>query len=381
VIWVLRVQLFLLVIAIVFPCLAQDEAAEKRDDMGCYVDYVTEAYVCDEGPLAGREFINKAAAKESLKTLKKDAEKYKQATSEVGPAPAPDARAGKKAEAPAVPPDQLRFISWNMRSLVHDGSDYDRAAIVLADADLIALQEIDLKGQGKGFINVLADLVQAKAKQKICRAWVHDSSGERQSYGFMWKESSVGFVDGEGAMSDSCGMALIIRQAKPMKYGSRATFYLKAPKKFFEVVTMFSDKQPGREVSDLFRAVNDSKWPVLMAGDLKMSPGNSNLKDTAKYGFHSALRGGRAGWDNFWYRKTGVKNARRINLYEHFSDARRQDIQRSFVGISPITADFDLKEEVKESTILVPKVKPKQKVAKRSAKVSAKPKRKVTSDD
>ena len=79
-------------------------------------------------------------------------------------------------------PARLKIMSWNMKALAGEGSDFDRAALVLAQADIVALQEVDLRGQGKGFLNVIGNLIQAKTQQKICRAWVQgaEHSGRRR---------------------------------------------------------------------------------------------------------------------------------------------------------------------------------------------------------
>ena len=337
------------------PALGRGEAPPVADELGCFHDEVTDSYFCETGLLAGREFLSKAEAQDAYQEAKEKARQF-------GTAVQPESK-------PAPAKDHFIVMSWNMKALVHEDSDYDRAAIVLGDADLVALQEVDLHSEGKGFLNVIANLVQAKIQEKVCRAWVQGGNGERQTYGFLWKERTIGYLDGDGSMKDSCGeVALTIRQSKKMKLASQGTFFLKSEKKMFTLVTLFSEKKPkvpNKEVTEIFQSFNDSKWPILVAGDLKMGAANSAFKEVRKMGFQSALAGSKGGWDNFWFRSATLSQAGAVNLYRRFSDARHKDIERDFAGIFPIAAEFTLKENLEPVTTKV--------VSKKKSKKKSKP--------
>ncbi|MGZ3723550.1 MAG: hypothetical protein ACXVA9_11495, partial [Bdellovibrionales bacterium] len=230
-------------------------------------------------------------------------------------------------------------------------------------ADIVALQEVDLHSQGKGFLNVIGNLIQAKTQQKICRAWVQGGNGERQTYGFLWKEGTIGYVDSEGAINESCGeTATTIRQSKKMKLASQATFYFKAQKKMFVLGTTFMDKKPKtpeKSINELFKSLDEGKWPVVLAGDMKMGAGNAAFNGARKLGFHSAMSGGAKGWDNVWYRGAFLGEAGPVDLYRQFSDVRREDIKKDFSGIFPVMAEFSLREDAPSDTVaVVAKAKP-----------------------
>lgn len=369
------------IIILTFICLLMTlprgfaEEELSYDELGCHRDEVTDSIICDKGPLKGREFLSKGEAQEELVALKKKASENQGLNEDEKIAPAPaDFDADEKSEPPAQPakstPDRenLKVISWNVKALAHEGSDYDRAALVLGDADVVALQEIDLNQQGKGFLNVIANLVQAKTQEKICRAWVQGGNGERQSYGFMWKESTVGYVNDDGEMKETCGATgLTIRQSKKMKGASGGTFYFKAQKKMFVLGSMFSEgkmKSPDKNVNDVFKSFADEKWPVLVAGDLKLGPSNAAFNGARKMGFHSALKGGKSGWDNFWFRSAALVEAKPVNLYERFADVGRPDIEKTFGKVFPIMGKFNLKEEPKDSVEMVKKKTPAKKKSK-----------------
>jgi len=350
--------------------------ADELADYGCHLDEITDSYFCSTGPLEGREFVTKSEVEEAVQADKQRAkEEQKERPSEMlppspGPAIEPDNAAttaadAAKTEKPAEPQDHFIVMSWNMKALAGEGSDYDRAALVLSQADVAVLQEVNLKGQGKGFINVIANLIQAKTQQKMCRAWVQGANGDRQTYAFLWKENTIGYVDNDGMINEKCGeTAATIRQSKKMKLASEATFYFKAQKKMFVVGTVFLDKKPknpDKSVTDLFKSFDDSKWPVVIAGDLKLGPSNSAFNGARKLDFHSALSSNKKYWDNIWFRGATLSQAAPVNVYEKFADARQEDIHNGFSGIFPVAAEFSLTAPAVDTVSLVSKSKPKPK--------------------
>ena len=355
----------LLSVCVVLPYSASAAKSLSEDELGCHQDDITESYICDSGPLLGREFLSLSEAQDALQALKAKTQEQEAESGEEELTPSEPA--------PVAQPENtehLRVISWNIKALAGEGSDYDRAALVLADADVMVLQEVDLHGQGKGFMNVIANLIQAKTQEKVCRAWVQGSNGERQTYGFLWKEKTVGYLDSDGEMKESCGdTALTIRQLKKTKLASQGTFYFKAQRKMFVLGTLFMDRQPkspDKDVNEIFKSLDEGKWPVLLAGDFKMGAGNSAFNNARKMGFHSAVSGKKNAWENVWYRGAGVIQAGPVDLSERFSDARHEDIKKSFANIFPIMAEFNLREESKDSVSIVPKSKPKKKSTKGS---------------
>jgi hypothetical protein len=351
--------------------------ADSVAEYGCHHDEITDSYFCSSGPLEGREFLTQSEVEEAIlaeQKKTKDAQTAEHAEELLPPTagrPAPPTP--KK---PVVAEDHFIVMSWNMKALAGPGSDYDRAAMVLAQADVASLQEMDLHGQGKGFINVIANLIQSKSQEKICRAWVQAANGDRQGYGFLWKESTIGYVDNEGVINETCGdTAATIRQSKKMKMASEATFYFKAQKKIFVVGDVFVSERPknsDKSVNELFKSFDDSKWPVLITGDLKIGPSNSAFNLARKMEFHSALGNGkRKNWDNIWYRGVTLTQASPVDVFEKFSDARHEDIHQGFSGIYPVAAEFSLKLPSTDDLSVVGKAKAKSKAKSKKKSVKA----------
>lgn len=352
-----------------FALSAHIFAAEKKkdtppDDFGCHLDEITDSYFCSSGPLEGREFLTKSELDDAVEEYKaKQKEFAAERPSEMLP-PSPEAPKSPDVRKENLENRNLKIMSWNMQALAGDGSDYDRAAMVLGKADVIALQEVDLKGQGKGFLNVIGNLIQAKTQDRICRAWVQGANGERQTYGFLWKEKAVSLVEDGGGMSDVCGeSATTIHQSKKMKGASIAMFYFKPQKKMFVLGTAFLDKKPkapDKTMSEIFKSLDEGKWPIMLAGDLKLNANNSAFKDVRKLGFRSAVSGSSGKTlDNMWYRGATLKEGSLVDLYVEFSDVRKEDIKRDFSGIFPVMAEFSFKDEnVSDNLVIVSKAKP-----------------------
>jgi exonuclease III len=344
------------------------------DEAGCHRDDVTDSWFCSSGPLEGREFLTRQELDEALigekAKLKAQEKQAEEEQLPPGPAPLPEP-ASKQEKAP-----QVHFIvmSWNMKALAGEDSDYDRAALVLAQADVIALQEIPVKDQGKGFINVIANLMQSKTQEKICRAWVQAANGERESVAYLWREGTIGFVESDGQISESCPeKAATIRQSKKMKLASQATFFFKTQRKMFVLGNAFTDKKPkDAAVNDTFKSFDDSKMPVIIAGDFKLSTGNNAFKEARKLDFKAAMSPKRANWDNIWFRGAKLLQGGPVDVYKKFADTNREDIKHGLSGIFPVAAEFSLEKPVETDSIAIVKRSTKPSPKKKSAKKSSK---------
>ncbi len=302
------------------------------DELGCRTIESTGVYQCEVGSLAGREFSSKA---EALLQSEKPVTEI------------------ETTRAPGTV-DHLKILSWNVKNLARGGSDYDRAAIVLGDADLVLLQEMESEAQkGKGFLNVMADLIQGRNKEKICRAWTQAAGGGRLRYGFIWKNSKIGVVDSAGELKEDCGpLALTIRQGKKLKMAMRATFFSKAERKVFLVNSVFIDKKskdPAKEVLELFAGLSDSEWPIIVAGDLRIGAENAAFDEARKVGFRAAIgsdkRSGNSSVENFWFHNAWPIEAHTVNLFHRFPDSPHLDIVQGLSEQFPIMAEFSLNEE------------------------------------
>jgi hypothetical protein len=267
------------------------------------------------------------------------------------------AEAITKTEGPA-PDERLILMSWNVKALAREGADYDRAALVLADADVVILHEMNLAGQGKGFLNVLGDLMEGKSKQKFCRAWVQAADGTRMPYGILWRESMVGYMEMNGEMHEECSSTPItIWQHKDLHHGIHATFYTKMPRKVFELAAVFYDKKPksAQQLGEIFHSAGSKQWPILMAGDFKIGARDSMFNEVGKSGYQTALdstkRSGRASLENFWYKNAVLASSGTVNLYQRFGDSRRRDIEQGLSDLFPIAIEFRIRADPKEEQL------------------------------
>ena len=279
-------------------------------------------------------------------------------------------------DTPALGSDERVIVmAWNIKALAREGSDYDRAALVLADADIVVLHEMDITTRGKGVLNILAGLMETKTKKKYCRAWTQAADGTRMQYGFMWREAVIGFMEPGGLMHEDCAQApFVIRQDKGMRHGVHASFYSKAPRKMFELAAVLFSKKPqgAAEVNDLFRDMSEVQWPVVVASDFKVSPHDTVMTDVTQNGYRFAIdsgkRSGRSSLENFWYRNGALASSGTVNLYQRFGDSRRQDIEKGLSDLFPIAIELRTQEggteEMSSALVAKSKAPPKQGAAK-----------------
>jgi len=367
----------LILFAAVFLALSCFARADD-DEAGCHLDDVTDSWFCNSGPLEGREFLTKQELDEAMiaEKAKVKAQEKEAQDEQLPPGPTPLSAPAKKEDKQEAPQVHFIVMSWNMKALAGEDSDYDRAAMVLAQADVVALQEVPLKDQGKGFINVIANLVQAKTQEKICRAWVQAANnGERQTVAYLWREGTIGYVESDGQITESCPeKAITIHQSKKMKLASEGTFFFKTQKKMFVLGDAFTEKKPkDAAVHDTFKSFDDSKMPVIIAGDFKLSAGNSAFNSARKMGFKAAMSPKKANWDNIWFRGAKLLQGGPVDVYKKFADIKKEDIKHGLSGIFPVAAEFSLDKPVETDTVEVVKKKPaktasKKKPSKKSKK-------------
>lgn len=267
-------------------------------------------------------------------------------------------------------PDRLNVVSWKMKK----GSfkyDIDRVASVMSSADLIVLQDIEFNENGETSVNVIANILEKRLGEKVCRGWFKNGVGKRNRFGFIWRDQQIAHVDKNGEMKESCSNRPVVMRTETKDYGI-ATFFLKSNRRLFVVnsVDLQSLKNPDGEITRLFRPYSDTEWAVVYAGDLKTSAKSSAFKEPKKWNFKSALDGsapksGRKGakrpYDNLWFKNISLISAAPVNLYEHFPELNPAEVDSTLGDIFPIRAEFTFSDREAEAvqTQLISKKKSK----------------------
>lgn len=322
------------------------------DELGCHRDPPGAKYHCHTGTLKGREFGSKeeaervvmaaraSGADEDFNVVIEDSpevmkQKATEAAAALPPPPAPD-----KA---ALNPELLKVVSWKIKKK-GEKLDFDRIVNVLSEADIAILQGLDLDEVGKGPLHITGDVLQRRVNEKICRAWFRNSSGAKERFGILWRDSTVGFVEKGGAIREHCGeMAVIVPIAKKKdeKGIASSMFYSKVQKRMFLLGTVDLNSKPAKpekEVPGLFSALEVKDWPAIVTGDLKT--GTQNIK---KWDFAAALtKSPKTGQENIWIKNAVVVHSTPINLYERFSELKEKDVDKNVSEHFPMLAEVAL---------------------------------------
>jgi len=96
--------------------------------------------------------------------------------------------------------ESLRLLSWNIQNLGQEktSEQVEQIASVLCDYDLVAIQQIDAKGQsGENAVNRLINVLNRKGEQWefIISKPTKTRKKDRKRYAFLWKSNQVEIVD------------------------------------------------------------------------------------------------------------------------------------------------------------------------------------------
>jgi hypothetical protein len=340
------------------------------DELGCHRDPAGSPYHCHTGALKGKEFTNKDEAQRAIASVSAEgaSESDFAVTYEDGPqmlpaSPSPNLEPMKDAALPPppeAPPKAvineklLKVVSWNVRK--REKIDYDRIVNVLAEGDIAALQGLDLDEKGKGPLHIIGDLLQNRINDKVCRMWFKTSSNGRESYGILWRNSTVGYVNPSGDIKENCGeMAVVvpITQGKNQRAVAASMFFSKVQKKMFQLGTIWLEKRPGNaksEIPKLMKPLSSSSYPTIVVGDMKFP-----TTDIKKWDFKSAIgkapinakkdRGSKAITGNIWTRNAVVVRGLHLNLYDRFAEMAVKDIESTVSTSFPMLAEVALTKD------------------------------------
>lgn len=273
------------------------------DSIGCHIDEITGNYHCHQGELEGREFISKEIAEDALQAMKSQAD-----ADHVDELQVSTIKSGKQTEESDGEPD-LRLMSWSARQFGKEGFDYDRAAIVSGESDLLVLQDLRFALGGTDPLQILAEVMKQRYGRDYCKAWLKMPSGLR--HGFLWRDDHLGYVNAKGEIRESCDGGVI--RFEPKKDVATATFLTKKQKRMFTVVSLFSEKKPknfDREVFPAFKSVSNQAWPVFVVGNFQTGTSDKVLKKVKEARFVAAVqRAGKGAKDNVWFKDAGLISA------------------------------------------------------------------------
>lgn len=277
------------------------------------------------------------------------------------------ATSGNGGAADAEPKELLNIITWRMKK-GSDKVDVDRMANVIASADITVLQDVEFNERGETAVNVIGNILEKRASEKICRVWFKTAKGDRGRFAFLWREAAVGFVEKDGTMHDNCAARPFVLHSEAKDYGY-ATFYLKSNRKLFILTSIGLDSVPReREIPRYFRGYADSGWSIIFAGDLKTSTHSNGFNDVKRWSFKSALqtiapkgKGVVRRLENIWFKNIALISASPVNLYEQFPEMSRTDVDGLIGQSFPIRAQFSFSEREAEEvqTQLISKKKSK----------------------
>lgn len=335
------------------------------DVNGCHEDSTTGGYHCHTGPLAGREFVSANEAADALQALQ--TQDTRDASDEQL---APFTPSQTESTQPALPASlqPLRALSWNFSTIGKERKEYDRLVSVLADYDIAALQEVEFTQQGETPLMVIANLLQKRLGERICKGWFKSSTGDRGRHAFLWRDQVVAYVEKNGEFHEHCPDAPQVIRIDSKKLNPMepyyATFFLKPKKQMFVMASVFWDKKPkkaDREIASAFRKLSGLAWPIVVAGNFKISPKDKAFKETTNMKFKPVLEV-KGKTENLWTRNVSVVRQEAVSLRDRFPELSSKEID-SIAKNGPIAADLSFSE--KEADAL------KTELVKRTAKEKA----------
>lgn len=258
-------------------------------------------------------------------------------------------------------PDRLNIVSWKMKT---GGFKYDvdRAASVMASADITVLQDIEFNEMGETSVNIIANILEKRMGEKICRGWFKNAAGKRNRFAFIWRDAQIGHLEKTGELRESCSNRPVVMRTETKDYGI-ATFFLKTNHRLFilNAMDLQNIKNPDAELPRMFRTFSDSDWAVVYAGDTRTSLKHKAFKDVRKWNFKPALAGGSStgakskraakknSLENIWFKNIALITAEPVNLYEQFPELNPAEVDEALGDNKPLRAEFTFSDQEAET--------------------------------
>ena len=260
----------------------------------------------------------------------------------------------------------LSVISWNVKHLGREVFNSAQASPLLSDADIVTLQEVNTTESGlRALMGLAAHLRELIVDERFCLGLSEIPNGAKERYAYLWKNSRVSYVKTNGEILVDCpSSALTIpldrNNARSLtRPPALGTFFFKPNSRKFILASVHlppTGKKPYDEVPTLFGALNDSTFPIVVAGDYNLSSKHKSFAVARSLGFQAALVGVKTSlrakrrelsqpYDNFWFRGVEVTplpagRMAVMNLYEIFPEKDQKEIYDNFSDHCPIISKF-----------------------------------------
>ncbi len=302
------------------------------DELNCSPAPETGVFKCKGGPLDGREFISEDDARDALGAMEKK-------------------KASDKAEEvlPSTPLS-VQILAWDFSTIGTTRNEYDRVVQVLGDADIAILQEVEFNSTGETGLTAIANLLGRHLNERICKGWFKSKTGERARHAFVWRDRVISFVEKSGVIKERCSDAPMVIRIDESKLDSNelysATFFYKPKNQMFTLASVHWDKKPkkgaDKEVNKIFNKLNAMPWPLILAGDFKMSGKNKAFKESDKLDFKTALPKGAE--QNIWIKNMSMIRSGVVDFEERFPELDSKE-REAIASAPPIGIEISFSRE------------------------------------
>lgn len=292
------------------------------------------------------------------------------------------------------------LYDWNMKHLGREKFSTRNVASVLADGDLVMIQEVNTGIEGRTKLKQLRDAIKeipGNEEKKICMGISERPTGGRERYAMLWNEATLVQVDAYGneIECDENGFAVLPLASAHADGIVREPAYVllkdKASKRLFMASTVHAlpngnGKSPKEEIPLIFKSIDAEQKSLIktykeqeqgthagskgkerpknlplnisiIGGDFNMSVRNAPFNEGKDLGFEPILSSGpktslekkrrelSQPYDNVFYRAKGkavtLKSARVINLYTQFPELQIDTIYNTISDHCPLRAEFE----------------------------------------
>jgi len=209
--------------------------------------------------------------------------------------------------------DHVAIGSWNTKHLGRANFSYADASALLANYDLIALQEVNTTSSGQQALQTLQQSLRDLTGENWCSIISGVPSGARERYGFLWRERAIALAARSAAQvlalcpqAEEKAFLLDKYEDKIVREPAAAYFYAKDDQRFILLASVHlvpTAKKPQLEVPWLWQTLaaevalaekHDRTAPApifLVAGDYNLSSGHPSFQIWRKNHWQAALPG------------------------------------------------------------------------------------------
>ena len=268
--------------------------------------------------------------------------------------------------------DHVAIGSWNTKHLGRANFSYAAASALLANFDLVALQEINTTPSGVQALQELQQALRDLTKENWCSIVSGVPTDARERYAFLWRDRSIALVERSHLQTvRSCPQAaeeaflLATYAHKIVREPAGAYFYAKDDQRLIFLASVHlvpTAKKPQLEVPWLWQTLHaevqslaaspKDRSPVwLVAGDFNLASSDPSFKiwqqhqwrpalpGTAKTSLRQKQKALHQAYDNvWWWDQTAAcqMSYQVVNPYEVFPRMPAAQIYREISDHAPI---------------------------------------------